>query len=79
MARLVFDPKYQVFCGFHFDIEATAVDRARTAYLTDRLGVEPGRATAAQIAEAAAWAEEEENWTEAMEGVIPLHRCGGHA
>lgn len=78
ITRMTLDPRYPVYCGVHFDVEREAVEAALAAYLRRAFGVGQDGATAAQIAEAEAWALDERNWSERMAGVIPLHRCGDH-
>ena len=76
MNRMVFDARYQVYCGFHLDVEAAAVHQARREYLRETFGVSADEATEAQLAEAEEWTLDEANWSAEMDGVIPLHRCG---
>ena len=76
MNRTVFDGRYQVYCGFHLDVEAVAVHQARRDYLRATFGVSLDEATEAQLAEADEWALDEDNWSAEMDGVIPLHQCG---
>ncbi|HEX2172266.1 MAG TPA: hypothetical protein VHL09_07455 [Dehalococcoidia bacterium] len=77
-SRMVLDARYDVYCGVHFDVERAAVEAVAAAYLRRVFAIRPEEATPVQRAAAEEWTLDERHWSESMDGVIPLHRCGDH-